>query len=300
MIAPDVSEVKERLIQDIIKKKRKTREVAEILGVSMRIIQKRRCRYEYNGIEGLMRWKPWPKKWSSYNKTKEEIEEIVSFLWMKYKREWPERLRMRLEDMGIVMSQTTVYRILKRRNIRYHSTYEKEKKHRKLYSLAIPGAEIQMDTSYPFGYHRKFVIYSCIDDCTRMAYSKAYESANIENTKKFIDELLQRYPFGIRSIRTDQWREFSKTISKYLENLWINHIKNEAYHPEHNGKIERYHLTEKTWEVMHRAYLISIEEANYNLRQRLSYYNNKRRHTGLWMNNLTPYDKFLEIKKMRT
>jgi hypothetical protein len=51
---------------------------------------------------------------------------------------------------------------------------------------------------------------------------------------------------------------------------------------------------------MHRAYLISIEEANYNLRQRLSYYNNKRRHTGLWMNNLAPYDKFLEIKKMRT
>jgi hypothetical protein len=111
---------------------------------------------------------------------------------------------MRLEDMGIVMNQTTVYRILKRRNVRYHSTYEKEKKHRKLYSLAIPGAEIQMDTSYPFGYHRKFVIYSCIDDCTRMTYSKAYESANIENTKKFIDELLQRYPFGIRSIRTDQ------------------------------------------------------------------------------------------------
>jgi transposase len=55
MIAPDVSEVKESLIQDIIKKKRKTREVAEILGVSMRIVQKRTCRYKYNGIEGLKR-----------------------------------------------------------------------------------------------------------------------------------------------------------------------------------------------------------------------------------------------------
>jgi len=64
--------------------------------------------------------------------------------------------------------------------------------------------ELQMDTWYPFGYHRKFVIYSAIDDCTRIAYSKAYENANIENTKSFINELIKRYPFSIVSIRTDQ------------------------------------------------------------------------------------------------
>jgi hypothetical protein len=64
--------------------------------------------------------------------------------------------------------------------------------------------ELQMDTWYPFGYHRKFVIYSAIDDCTRIAYSKAYESANIESTKNFINELIRKYPFSIVSIRTDQ------------------------------------------------------------------------------------------------
>ena len=64
--------------------------------------------------------------------------------------------------------------------------------------------EIQVDTWYPFGRHRQFVIYSGIDDCTRMVYSKAYSNANIENTKDFINELLKRYPFAIMSIRTDQ------------------------------------------------------------------------------------------------
>lgn len=67
-----------------------------------------------------------------------------------------------------------------------------------------------------------------------MTYSKAYSNANIENTKDFINELLKRYPFAIMSIRTDQWREFSKTITKYLEEKSIEHIKNEPYHPEHN------------------------------------------------------------------
>jgi hypothetical protein len=37
-----------------------------------------------------------------------------------------------------------------------------------------------------------------------MTYSRAYENANIENTKDFINQLIKRYPFAIRSIRTDQ------------------------------------------------------------------------------------------------
>ena len=58
MISPNVSDVKEHLIQDIIKKKRKTSEVAIILRVSIRTIQKWVCRYEYDGIQGLIRSKP--------------------------------------------------------------------------------------------------------------------------------------------------------------------------------------------------------------------------------------------------
>ncbi len=302
MITPDISELKEHLIQDIINKKRKASDVAVILRVSVRTINKRRCRYEYNGIQGLIRSKPWPKNWMTYNRTQEETEEIVAFLSMKYKQEWPERLKMRLDEKyWIHMNKTTVYRILKRRNIRYYKAYEKEKKQRKMYTLEIPWMEIQMDTWYPFGYHRKFVIYSCIDDCTRMTYSRAYESANIESTKSFINELIKRYPFAIMSIRTDQWREFSKTITKYLEDLHINHIKNEPYHPEHNGKIERYHLTEALWEVRNRPYLISIEEANYMLRNWLSYYNYCRSHTGIGMKKLSPRAKYIETKlKMGT
>ena len=55
MILPDITSIKVNLIEDIVKKRRKVREVAGILCVSIRCVNKRRCRYEYNGIEGLMR-----------------------------------------------------------------------------------------------------------------------------------------------------------------------------------------------------------------------------------------------------
>jgi len=57
---------------------------------------------------------------------------------------------------------------------------------------------------FPFGRHRRFVIYDGLDDCTRIVFSKAYENACIESTRNFIDELIRRMPFTIKAIRTDQ------------------------------------------------------------------------------------------------
>lgn len=297
MFSPDVLELKEHLIKEVLEKKRKARDAAAILWVSIRVFNKWKCRYKYHGIQGLIRSKPWPKQWSPYNRTKEETEEIVSFLGMKYKQEWPLSLKFRLEDkFGIHLDQTTIYRILKRRKVRYYKEYIKEKRQRKLYTLDIPWMELQMDTWYPFGRHREFVIYSAIDDCTRFAYSRVYSNANIESTKHFINELISRMPFWIMSIRTDQWREFSKTITRFLEEIKIKHIKNEPYHPEHNGKIERYHFTENMWEVRNRPYLISIDEANYMLRNWLSFYNFSRRHLGFGMEKMSPRAKYQVFK----
>lgn len=302
MIWFDSEDIREKLIQDVAEKRRKTKEVSHLLWIGIRAVQKQVWRYKHYGREGIMRKKPWPKAWSSYNRTPKEIEEIVCLYGLKYKREWPQRLKRRLEEKcQIKLDATTVYRILKRNNVRYHREYEKPKKVYKLYSLQIPGEELQVDVWFPFGYHRKFVIYSAIDDCTRMTYSKAYEHANIENSKDFVEELIRRFPYDIQRIRTDQWREFSKSITEFLQERHVEHVKNEPYHPEHNGKIERYHLTEKEWEVNFRPYLISIEEANYMLSQRLGYYNTQRKHTWMWMNGKTPREKYQENKyKKRT
>ncbi len=295
MIALNSEDIRIQLIQYIAEKRRKTKEVSHMLWIGVRAVEKQVWRYKHYGKAGIERKKPWPKESTPYNRTSDEIEGIVCLYGQKYKREWPKKLQWRLaESCQIELHEVTIYRILKRKNIRYHRAYEKPKKVAKLYSLSTPWEEVQVDTWYPFWYHRRLVVYSAIDDCTRIAYSKAYEHGNLENTKDFLEEIIRRYPCDIQRVRTDQGREFSKTISEYLIEKNIEHMKNEPYHPEHNGKIERYHLTEKEWEVQFRPYLISIEDANYMLSQRLGHYNSKRRHTGLWMEGKTPREKYKE------
>lgn len=292
-------EMRLRMIEDIICKKRKVTEVAEIMWVSRKTVHKWKCRYEYYGPTGLLPQKSWPKKWTCWNKTDKIIEEKVMEYGYNYKKEWPVRLSMRLEEeCGIKIEQTTIYRILKRKNIRYYEEYDKEKRHNRkiqLYALDSPWREVQLDTSFPYGRRRKMVIYSAIDDCTRKAYSRAYRSHWLHSTKRFLSELRRVSEYNIEAIRTDQWSEFSNSISLYLEARWIKHIKNEPYHPEHNGKIERYHRTMKDESISKWREWIWIEEANYQLRQWMAYYNRRRKHTGLWMNWLTPEQKLKNV-----
>lgn len=285
-----------RMIEDILSKKRKVNEVAEIMGVSRKTIHQWKCKYKYHGPAWLVPRKPWPKKGTPWNRTKKEIEDTVIELARLHKKDWPKKLQMILYDeYWIKLDSTTVWRILKRRHTRYHEEYVRPKRAPKLYVLDTPWRELQVDTSFPFWRHRKVVIYSAIDDCTRKVYSKAYKRHTLSSTKKFMKELIERCPFQIKRIRTDQGREFSRTITKYLHRKWVEHVKNEAYHPEHNGKVERYHRTMKQEEISRWPYLISIHEANYMLRQRTAYYNTKRRHTGLWMNWMTPDQKLKNV-----
>lgn len=293
-------EMRLRMIENILFKKRKVNEVAEIMWVSRKTVHKWKCRYEYYWPVGLLPQKSWPKDWTCWNRTDKEIEEKVMEYGDNYKKEWPVRLSMRLdEECGIKIDQSTIYRILKRKNIRYYDDYSREKRKRKkdikLYVLDNPGREVQLDTSFPYGRRRKLVIYSAIDDCTRKVYSKAYRRHWLHSTKRFLTELRKKSEYNIEAIRTDQWSEFSNNISLYLEARWIKHIKNEAYHPEHNGKIERYHRTMKEESISKWREWIWIEEANYQLWHWMKYYNEKRKHTWLWMNWLTPEQKLKNV-----
>ncbi len=69
----------------------------------------------------------------------------------------------------------------------------------------------------------------------------------------------------------------------------ITHTRNEPYHPEHNGKIEKFHDGLK-----YRCFYVllhprdSIERQNLHLSQWLSWYNYRKPHSGLGMNRRTP------------
>jgi len=97
--------------------------------------------------------KPGPKKNNKpFNKTDEETEDIAASLAEKYPNLGPVPLSEKLfDEHGIKLDQSTVWRILKRKEVRYTKEYKRWKKQPKLYCLDSPGIEVQLDGCYPYG-----------------------------------------------------------------------------------------------------------------------------------------------------
>lgn len=280
-------------LQKILQKEITVVEVASELLVSRKTVHKRIQRYKKRWEEWLYPKKPWPKHWSPRNKTPRDIEQIVIDLAKEFRFKWPITIWDILEDeYNIKLHPITIFRILKRNNVRYHDHYKRYKRPAKLYSLWIPWKEVQLDVSFPMWYDEWVIVYDAIDDCTRIVKTRAYENRNIVNSISFVRYLLSRVTFTVSAIRTDNGCEFGKKFSEFLESIWINHIKNSPYTPEENWKIERYHRTWKDEDINYWWHNMSIDDANYRLSLWEHYYNYKRKHRWLWMNGLTPIQKY--------
>lgn len=286
-------EQRARLLQEVIDKKRTLNDLVTILWVSRQTLSTWKAQYVYWGVAELLPKKPWPKVWSHVvNRTPSALEEHICLLARKHWERWPQLLADLLEEEdSITIHPTTIWRILKRRSVRYGYWYRRLKKKKKLYSLDIPGRELQLDVSFPWWYQKKCCIYSIIDDCSRYVYSDISENKTDTSTIEFLTDIISRTPFRIQSIRTDQWTEFSQKVTKFLDDYNIEHIRNPPYTPQYNGKIERFHRTYKEQARIRWDFRWNNEELNYHLQLYLYYYNNKKKHRWLGMNGLTPAQK---------
>ena len=291
--------LKKKKLGQIIKKEKKIKTIAEEMNVSRQTVSKWLNRYRRFGEESLYDFsrKKYPP---AHNKTSHEIEEKVISLAEKYWYDGVETLSDRLfGEQNIEMHSSTIYRILKRRKIRYDCYWNGTKKRRKkkLYCHKRLGQEIQVDTKYPFGYKIGLVIYTALDDCSRWSYAKLYNTANAKNTVDFLQHLQKKCLFPIKKIRTDNGTEFVNFNTKnYLSSNNIEWRRNTPYCPEENGKIERFHgtLNQKAISIFWKN-TDSFTDLEYKLAQFLDYYNYRKKHRGIGMDGMTPFQKILFI-----
>ena len=290
--------LKETKLKEIIQKLKTVTAVAEEMNVSRQAVHKWLSRYKRFGIEGLITVKK-KNGGVAHNRTPDEIEQLVINIAHEYWNDGVETLKDRLQyKNNITLDPSTIYRILKRNNVRYTSDYTRTQRRwkKQLFSHQVPGFELQMDTKYPFGYKQGRVIYTIIDDASRWVFAWSYETANAVNTVDFLKKVLVRAPFTIQKIRTDQGKEFvAKIVESFLSEHNIPHRRNTPYCPEENGKIERFHrtLNEKGLRF---GFIPDepLETMQYRLCLFLQYYNHVKKHRGLGMNGLTPIEKLWE------
>ena len=141
-----------------------------------------------------------------------------------------------------------------------------------------------------------------------------YNGKTAENAADFLARCLDFFPFEIRTILTDNGKEFSNSLFKGKSGATTDKVGlfdqtcgEETEHrltkpgtPKTNGMVERANLTIKSATIHRQAY-ISHEELSASLADFLLHYNLRRRHGSLVreMNVRTPIDaciKWLEIQ----
>lgn len=278
-------------VKDIISKKRKIKDVAEFFGVTRQIVSRWVALYRIHGEVGLVPKKPWPKKGTAWNHTDEKTEEKICVLAKQFPNLGTEDLAGKLEEStGIVLNQSTIFRILRRNKIRYTRKGDWKEKSKKLYVLDRPGREVQVDACFPFGYSRPETQYDALDDCSRFVFSRLHSEHCVRSSMEFVWNLIHNAPFPIEAIRTDGGSEFWPGFTAFIGSLGIRHIKNPPYTPEHNGKVERYHRT--LWKCLWGYSLkIDVHEYRYRLKLFTDWYNFKKPHRWLGMFGMTPVEK---------
>ena len=286
--------MKKQILDQCIEKQMRCKDGAKLLTMHEKAFLRLKARYKTHGIQALVPKKPGPKIGSNpHNRTPAWIEDLVVEVSREHRYFGPEPLADELKEAhGLILDPTTLWRILKRKGVRYFRDYVPvEKQKPKLYCLDTPGEELQMDGCYPFGRSRKLVAFSAIDDCSRHVYSACYTRETAENAILFVKELIKRVPYRIERIRVDN--RYGKQFKNYCEQEpCIEVITNEPYNSNQNGKIERFNKTLKYdffWTYC--RYNDPIDHIQYKLTQWLGFYNYERKHTGYKMNKLTPAQK---------
>ena len=290
----ELIKMKKEIINRCYNRQLKWKEAAKLLCIHPKSLSRLKKNYEKYGECVLIGRKPGPKHFTPDNRTPENIEKIVEDLALMNPGMGPVPLADKLsDDYDVNLNQATIYRILKRRNIRYTIHYQRWKQAPTLYCLDEPGVELQLDGCYPYGRSRKIVCYDSLDDCSRWAYGRCYPGVESDDLAiRYVSELVMRAPFRIQAIRVDN--RYGKKFEEHCKGIGINVIRNDAYSPEQNGKIERFHKTSKRelfWQI---PWGISLDELNYQYGLWLNHYNYSRRHGGFGMNRLTPAKKLVK------
>jgi transposase InsO family protein len=88
---------------------------------------------------------------------------------------------------------------------------------------------------------KKYYQFTAIDDCTRIRVLRIYDRLNQKTAIQFADYLLDKLPFRVEAIQTDNGSEFQSAFHWHLADRGIRHIYSKPATPRLNGKVERSH-----------------------------------------------------------
>lgn len=220
--------------------------------------------------------------------------------WSKYK------LQALLRREAIIISASTIGRILKRRGLINKKISQKRKRAALRPKARFPrgmriaeaGDMIQIDTKYimlPGG--KKFYQFTAIDVLTKQRVLRVYSSQSSRNGAQFLKECLASFPFSIKTVQTDNGAPFLKEFEKLCQELGLPHYFIYPRTPKQNSYVEISHeADQREFYQQGNAYpfLLTMQ---IKIKEWEDIWNNIRPHEAL--NQLTPAEYFAKLQNGR-
>lgn len=251
-------------------------------------------RYRAEGEEGL--YPRTSKRQHFWNKIPDKERQKVVQIALDHPELSSRELACHITDKhGWFISESSVYRILKKQNLITSPAYflmeaadEFKDKTTGIHQ------QWQIDFTYlkviQWGW---YYLATVMDD-----YSRYIVSWELSKEMKSVDSehVIEKALFesGLNNknkprLLSDNGPCFiSQDFKDYLKNKEISHVRGAPYHPQTQGKIERYHRTMKNVIKLENYY--KPEDLRRQLELFIDYYNNHRYHESL--NNCTPADVY--------
>ncbi len=195
------------------------------------------CRYfgiSRLGVEGLRTRSKAPKHCP--NATHVEVVGKIIYLRQNY-HFGPEKIAMYLKRYhDVTISKSGVWRILNRLDMGRLPASQRYKRHDrrwKRYEKQLPGHRVQIDVKFiePLasmpqgrrGGRNKYFQFTAIDDCSRLRVLRIYPTLNQATAIQFLDYVIQRLPFQVEVIPTDNGAEFQSAFHWHVLDKGISH-----------------------------------------------------------------------------
>lgn len=185
--------------------------------------------FEAHGEEALVNNKPCPENHKL--RTPRPIEEKIIHLRTTY-HFGPDMIVWHLQRYhNIKISRNGCYQVLRRNKLNRlpENIKTRSRSKFKCYEKRVPGHHVQVDVKFLFfndkiGRRIKRFQYTAIDDCTRIRALKIYNTHTQDSAIDFIDLLVEKFPFRIKTIRTDNGHEFQTRLHWHVADLGMTHV----------------------------------------------------------------------------
>lgn len=270
-------------------------------GISRPTFYKWLHRFEELGEEGLRDRSSAPHH--SPTATKTEIVGKILYLRRSY-HFGPRKISMYLRRYhDVAISPSGVWRILKKLDMSRLPTsqrYKRQATRWKRYEKQLPGHRVQVDVKFlapVAGSRKKHYQFTAIDDCTRIRVLRIYDRNNQKTAIQFIDYVLEKLPFRVECVQTDNGAEFQGGFHWHLLDRGIGHVYIKTRTPRLNGKVERSHRidAEEFYRLLDGVVLDDTGLFNEKLQEWEDFYNFHRPHGGL--DGQTPYERLRQKTK---